>query len=152
MAINFDKFAQEGKSFVKNLAERLGHPDEIRSTGIVLRAVMHTLRDRLTISEAMDLLAQLPMFLKGVYADNWTYRERPTGIRTLEEFTEEVERHQDMFGENRFDWQMSTKEIVHIVLSELNRYISGGEIRHIMSQLPEDIKQLVEESFEYNRR
>jgi uncharacterized protein (DUF2267 family) len=151
MAIHFDKFAQEGNTFIKNLAERLGHPDEIPGTGIVLRAVMHTLRDRLTISEAMDMLAQLPMFLKGIYADNWTYRERPTEIRTLEEFTEEVKRHQDMYGENRFDWQMPTKEIVHIVLSELSQYISDGEIRHILSQLPEDIRHLVEESFEYNR-
>jgi len=151
MAIHFDKFAQEGNTFVRNLAERLDHPDEIHRTGIILRAVMHTLRDRLTISEAMDMLAQLPMFLKAIYADNWTYREKPTHIRTLEEFTEEVKRHQDMYGENRFDWQMPTKEMVHIVLSELSQYISGGEIRHILSQLPEDIRHLVEESFEYNR-
>lgn len=151
MAISFDKFAQEGNRFINNLATRLDHPDETTRTGILLRAVLHTLRDRLTISEAMDMLAQLPMFMKGIYADNWTYRERPTGIRTLEEFTEEVKRHQNMYGENRFDWEMPTKDMVHIVLSELSQYISEGETRHILSQLPEDIRQLIEESMEHKR-
>jgi uncharacterized protein (DUF2267 family) len=75
MAINFNKYAEEGNLFVKNLAKSFGHPDEIGPTGIVLRAVLHTLRDRITISESLSLIAQLPMFLKAVYVDTWKFRE-----------------------------------------------------------------------------
>ncbi len=146
MAINYEKYAKDGNSFLKNLASRLGHEDEIQRTGIILRAVLHTLRDRLTVSEGMDLMAQLPMFLKMVYVEDWTYREKPTQINTLDEFIEEVKRHQDRYGEFRFDWDIHTIDIVHIVLEELSPYVSQGETRHILSQLPEEIKQLVEES------
>ncbi len=146
MAINYDKFAQEGNKFLKNLAARLGHQEEIQRTGIILRAVLHTLRDRLTVSEAMDLMSQLPMFLKVVYVEDWTYREKPTRINTLNEFTEEVKRHQDKYGEFRFDWEIHTADIVHTVLESLKPYVSEGETRHILSQLPEEIKQLVEVS------
>ncbi|MFW6371011.1 MAG: DUF2267 domain-containing protein [Bacteroidota bacterium] len=146
MAINYEKYAKDGNRFLKTLAARLGHEEEIQRTGIILRAVLHTLRDRLTVSEAMDLMAQLPMFLKIVYVEDWTYREKPSKINTLQEFTEEVKRHQDRYGENQFDWEMHTIDIVHTVLEELSPYISEGETRHILSQLPEEIKHLVEES------
>ena len=146
MAIHFEKYAQEGKQFLRHLAQKLGHEEEIQRTGIILRAVVHTLRDRLTVSEGMHLMAQLPMFLKIVFVDEWAFREKPTNIHTIEEFTEEVKRHQNRYGENRFDWNMPTVDIVHTVLHELRPYISEGETRHIMAQLPEEIKQLVEES------
>jgi uncharacterized protein (DUF2267 family) len=146
MAINYDRYAQEGNSFLKQLAKKLGHEEEIQRIGIILRAVLHTLRDRLTVGEAMDLMAQLPMFLKTVYVEDWTYREKPSGIQTLEEFTEEVKRRQDQYGEYTFDWDISTHDIIHNVLEELSPYISKGETRHILSQLPEEIKKLVEDS------
>ena len=92
MAINFDKFAQEGNLFLKELAQQLGHPQEHARTGIILRAVLHTLRERITISESFNMLAQLPMFLKGIYVDNWKYSEKPVRINTKGEFFEEKAR------------------------------------------------------------
>lgn len=146
MVINYEKYAQDGNRFIKNLAQRLGHEEELQQTGIILRAVLHTLRDRLTVSEGMDLMAQLPMFLKSVYVENWTYRDKPTPINTLDEFTEEVKKLQERYGESRFDWDIHTIDIVHIVLEEMSPYISEGETRHILSQLPEEIQHMVEES------
>jgi uncharacterized protein (DUF2267 family) len=37
----------------------------------VLRAVLHNLRDRLTINEAADLGDQLPMLIRGIYYEAW---------------------------------------------------------------------------------
>ncbi len=56
MSLNFQKYAQEGQSFINDLAKELGHPEEVARTGIVLRAVLHTLRERITISESFHLL------------------------------------------------------------------------------------------------
>ena len=142
MAINFEKYAQEGNLFLKKLAGELGHPDEHGRTGIVLRAVMHTLRDRLTVSESLHLLSQLPMFLKAVYVDNWKYREKPVGYKSIEEFTNAVEEHQEQYGEQEFSWSKSTEEIVKIVLHELGTYISRGELENIMAQMPEELEEL----------
>ncbi len=148
MALNFDKYAQDANGFIKHLAEHLGHPGETSTTGRILRAILHTLRDRLTISESLDLLSQLPMFLKAVYVENWKYREKPTGINTIETFTGAVEKHQDEYGENDFAWSKSTREIIHITLHELSVYISPGESNHIVAQLPEDLKEMFREGLE----
>ncbi|MFW5822923.1 MAG: DUF2267 domain-containing protein [Tangfeifania sp.] len=146
MALHFDKYAKEGNEFVNHLSAKLGHPNEVGRTGIILRAVLHTLRDRLTVSESLDLLAQLPMFLKAVYVENWKYLEKPTSIATLDEFTEEVKKHQDQYGEYEFSWEKPTKEIVAIVLNELGKYITEGETRHILAQLPKDLEAFFSEN------
>jgi len=140
MALNFDKYAQEGNEFINNLATKLGHPQEIARTGIILRAVMHTLRDRLTISESLHLLAQLPMFLKAVYVENWKYIEKPVRFTTLDDLTDEVKKYQDNYGESEFNWEMHTKDIVRTVLEELGKFISKGESEHIKAQLPQELE------------
>lgn len=146
MALNFDKYAQEGNLFLKTLAKNLGHHDETGRTGIILRAVLHTLRDRITISESLNLLSQLPMFLKGIYVDNWKYMEQPLGIRKVEDFTKEVEKHQDQYGEYEFSWDESTEDIVKTVLRELGTYISRGEFEDIMAQLTAELEVMFRES------
>lgn len=142
MAINFDKYAEEGKLFVNNLAEELGHPEEISRTGIVLRAVMHSLRERITISESLHFLSQLPMFLKAIYVDQWKYREKPLDLNTVEDFKEEVKQHQMQYGEQEFSWSKSTEEIIRIVFAELNTYVTEGEFEDIIAQMPKDLKGL----------
>ena len=145
MALNFNKYAEEGNLFVKNLAKNLGHPNETGRTGIVLRAVLHTLRERITISESFNMMAQLPMFLKAIYVDNWKYREKPIRL-DKEEFLKEVERHQNQYGEYEFSWEKSTEDIVKLVIKELSSYIAKGEFEDIMAQLPEDIETMFRES------
>lgn len=149
MALNFDKYAHEGNSFMKALASNLGHPDEIGRCGIILRAVLHTLRERLSIGESLNLVAQLPMFLKGIYVDSWEYSEKPVDIRTKEEFYDEVERYQDQYGEQRFDWQISTAGIVDIVFETLRKYISAGEFEDIVTQMPKALKELFSEKVKH---
>lgn len=144
MALNFNKYAQEGNEFLNKLAKDLGHPEEIGRAGIILRSVLHTLRDRITISESFNILSQLPMFLKAVYVEQWKYHDRPETYRKLEDFKNEVKKHQEQFGEQAFDWEMHTEEIIKTVLNRLKEdYINQGELEDIMSQLPEELEELV---------
>ncbi len=66
MAIKFDKNTQEGNTFINQLAENLGHPEEKCRTGILLKAVLHAWRHQITISESLHLLSLMPSFLKAV--------------------------------------------------------------------------------------
>ncbi len=52
----------------------------------VLRAVLHALRDRLTVAETVDLGAQLPMLIRGLYYEGWTPNDKPLRERTREKF------------------------------------------------------------------
>lgn len=146
MALNFEKYAQEGSHFVNNLAKDLGHPEEKARTGIVLRSVLHAIRERLTVSESLHILSQLPMFLKSIYVDNWKYREKPLGLNTTEDLLKEVENYQEQYGESDFDWNKTTAEIVQIVLRALGAFISEGEFRHIIAQMPEQLAEFLSKS------
>lgn len=143
MALHFDKYAQETNVFIKNLAKKLGHPDELNKTERLLKAVLHALRDRITIQESLDMIAQLPMLLKAIYVENWSYTEKPLRLQTMEEFTQYVEKKQHQYGEQDFDWKKSTAELIKIVIGELHaNYISTGEIQDIIDQLPVELKSL----------
>ncbi|GAB3531384.1 hypothetical protein GCM10027443_13510 [Pontibacter brevis] len=151
MAINFDKFAQEGKEYLNTLAADLGHPEEKGQTAILLRAVLHTLRERITISESLNLLEQLPMFLKGIYVEQWKYREKPLKFDSIEEFKNAVKQEQAKIGERQFDWGQSTEDLIKMVLTSLGtRYLSEGQLEHIAKQVPEEIRDLFPVEVESN--
>ncbi|MFW6043972.1 MAG: DUF2267 domain-containing protein [Marinilabiliaceae bacterium] len=144
MGIHFNKYAEEGNAFINHLAKNLGHPKETSRTSIILRAVLHAFRDRITIAESFNLLSQLPMFIKAIYVEGWKYREHPVKFNK-EEFLEEIKRHQDQLGENEFPWKESTEEIVKTVINELRTFVSKGEIDDILAQLPDDFRELFRE-------
>lgn len=146
----FDKFAQEGNEFLHELAKDLGHPEELDKTMILLRACLHTLRDRITIGESFDLLSQLPLVLKGVYTEHWKYRETPKKYSTYDEFINAIKEEQRLHGETEFDWPESTEELTNTVFSTLHRrYLSEGQLEHIINNLPKEIQEHLREVVEH---
>lgn len=143
MANYFDKFAQEGNEYLNQLARDMGHPDEVGQTYILLRAVLHTVRDRIHISESLHMLSQLPMFLKGVFVEHWKYREQPLQFQTLEEFKTAVKQDQENHGEQQFNWPQHTEELISMVLTSLGtRYLTEGQLQHIATQMPKEVQHL----------
>lgn len=144
--VKFDKFAQEANEFINELSAELGHEDNQEQTLIVLRSVLHAIRDRITIGESFNVLAQLPLILKGIYVEDWKYHDKPNKIRDLEGFKNDIKSRQEKYGETQFDWEMSTEEIVSKTIGKLRRYLDKGQLRHIEDQLPAEIKPLVHEA------
>ena len=143
MALNFDKFARDGNEFLNDLAEKLNHPESKGQVSIILRSVLHTLRDRITIPQSFNLMAQFPLFLKAVYVDQWKYQEKPEKIQSMREFCDLVKQEQKKFGERDFNWKMATEEIVKVVIEAIAlRYVSAGEIEEVVGELPQELKPL----------
>lgn len=147
MSFNINKFAQEGFTFIHELSDELGHPGEDEATSRLLRSVLHVLRDRITISENLDVLAQLPMFLKAVYVEQWKYREKPLKFETMEEFCARVKEEQAGMGEKYFQWNESTEELILRTFSALKKYLSEGAAKHVLDQMPKEIKERLEPEF-----
>ena len=67
MLLNFRKFADTAEAFLKDLADRLGTPDDRDRAARIFRNVIHLLRDQITTQESVHLIAQLPhVFQSGV--------------------------------------------------------------------------------------
>lgn len=143
----FDKYAQEGNEFLHTLAVDLGHPEELDTTMIILKSTLHTLRDRITIGESFDLLAQLPLVLKGVYVEHWKYSDKPPQeYNKFNDFKNHIKKEQELHGETEFSWTEPTEEIVQTVINSLNkRYFSDGQLDHVMKNLPKDIVEHLQE-------
>lgn len=144
MSFNINKFAQEGFTFVNELSNELGHPGENEATARLLRSVLHVMRDRITMSENLDVIAQLPMFLKAVYVEQWKYREKPLKFESMEEFCNQVKEHQSRMGEREFNWNEPTDVLVLRTFRALRKYLTQGAAGHILDQMPKEIKEALE--------
>lgn len=102
----------------------------------VLRAVLHTLRDRLTPDEAVNLAAELPMLVRGFYYENWKPSVTPKILRTLAEFLREIPLlpHPD----ETFD----AEKAVRSVFLMLDHRVSAGEIHDVRHMLPQEVRSL----------
>lgn len=111
------------------------HPQQAYS---VLRAVLHTLRDRLTVGEAADLGAQLPTLVRGFYYEGWRPVGHPAKIRHKEEFLQHVKQLYPGLSQD------DPERAVRAVFRLLAGHVSGGELRQVKDQLPADIRSLWE--------
>lgn len=129
----FDQSLETTKEWLQEVQEQMGLDDEQRAFR-VMRAVLQTLRDRLTIEEAVQFAAQLPMLLQGVYYHGWTPAGKPVKIRSREEFLDRVAE-----GLLR---QHDPEEACRIVFRVLEQRMPGGEIEDVKRILPGPIRDL----------
>lgn len=143
MALNFDKMANEGNQFIKELAGQLGYPEDTSRAGRVLRSILHALRDQLTPEESLQLLAQLPMFLKAVYVENWRSQEKKERIKSLEEFFDKIRSLDQPSAANDFASDDEIDRACSVVLMSLRKYVSLGELEDIKAILSKELKPLL---------
>ena len=146
MALDFDKFATKGNTFIKELAKELGDPKDTARAGRLLRSVLHALRDQLTVEENIQLLAQLPMFLKAVYTDSWSLHTHSKKARHLHEFYNVVRKHDQQAVNQDFKSDDDVDQAVAIVFLVLRKNISLGELEDIKAVLPKDLKILLSDA------
>jgi uncharacterized protein (DUF2267 family) len=102
----------------------------------VLRAVLHALRDRLTVDVAVSLGAQLPMLVRGFYYEGWRPAGTPVKYRHKNEFLERV-------GDLCRGLDESQRETaVRAVFRLLAAHVTGGELTHVRDQLPPELRSL----------
>ena len=87
MSLDFEKKG-EGNEFVRLVAEEL--EVSVDKAGRIIRAVFHALRNRLSHEESFQLLAQLPVSLKGVYVDGWRFNKDFHRISYINDFLDGV--------------------------------------------------------------
>ena len=131
----FDTTVQKTNLWLKDLMQELGWEQKQKAYD-ALRAVLHALRDRLTIPEVAQLGAQFPMLLRGIYYEGWDPSYKPLRVRHKEDF---LTRIQQAF---RADDLIDPEEIARAVFKVMESRVSEGEIQDVESTLPAELREL----------
>ena len=134
-AVSFDRTVQKSRQWLQELCKDLGWHDEHRAY-LALRAVLHGLRDRLTVEEVSQLGAQLPMLIRGFYYEGWKPRKIQPRNRHKDVFLKEI-----WMAMGRPD-DIDIEPITNAVFCLLCNKVSEGELRDIVSILPRELKKL----------
>lgn len=121
--------------WLKELMGELGIEDRQRAYR-VLRAVLHALRDRLSVDEAAKFGAQLPMLVRGFYYEGWHPAGTPMKIRHREAFLAHVrERLRDAP-------EMDIEQATRAAFTVIARHVTSGEIDQVVHSLPRDVREM----------
>lgn len=125
---------QQTQVWLKELRDASDLADE-QEAYAVLRGVLHQLRDRLTPQEAIDLGAQLPLIVRGVWYEGWTPSRAPEKVRTQERFFEELAVR---LAPHPVDVERAARDVFAL----LAQHCDPGEIKDVIAQLPGQLKDL----------
>jgi uncharacterized protein (DUF2267 family) len=132
----FARSIQKTDIWLKQAARELKWRDK-HKTYIALRAVLHAMRDRVTNREAVQLGAQLPTVIRGIYYEGWTLPDKPMRDRTKYSFLSEI---QKSFGKISVP-DVDTAAVARGILRLLSAKISEGEIDDIRAVLPRTLAE-----------
>jgi uncharacterized protein (DUF2267 family) len=137
----FETTLQKTNSWVKEVNDRL-HWDNHHKAYHGLRAVLHALRDRLPLMEAVHLGSQLPMLVRGFYYEGWKPSSTPVKVKTLQQFYELVQQN---FTSDR---NVNPTRLTEAVMGVLAANVSPGELHKLRSIFPDHLKPLWPETTE----
>ena len=130
-----ERTVQKTHEWVHAVQRELTGMDERRAY-TALRAVLHSLRDRLTLDEIAQFGAQLPTFVRGVYYEGWDPTHTPLRKRDAESFLAQI---RATFEKTRP--AVDPKTVATAVFRVIQSRISPGEVEDIKGLLPARIRQ-----------
>jgi uncharacterized protein (DUF2267 family) len=130
-----DHMVQTAADWIDQVSDYLGCDSE--HGYLALRAGLHALRDRMPAGEAIQLGAQLPTLIRGIYYEGWSPKHVPIKVRNREEFYDLVRR-----PFHAMDLSVDPERIAIAVFELLSTRVSQGEVDDVISTLPASIKDL----------
>jgi uncharacterized protein (DUF2267 family) len=132
----FEHVNQQGIAWVTDMMVQLQTTDSHQGLH-ALRAGLQALRDRLTVEEAAQLSAQLPVVVRGLFFDGWHPAGKPLRIRHRAEFLALV---REKYAPRS---DLAAEDIVKATFRVLRGHVSEGELTDIMMTLPGEIVDVV---------
>ena len=130
-----DTTVQKTYAWINEVSEELGGLSR-REAYHVLRGMLHVLRDRLSIDEAVQLGAQLPMLVRGFYYEGWDPSRTPVKLRR-EEFVGRFAQEAGLAD------LAPAEEVLQAAARTLRRHVTEGEYEDVLVSLPEQLRELL---------
>jgi uncharacterized protein (DUF2267 family) len=132
----FDTTLQETNGWLRAIMEELDWDDRQRAYE-ALRGTLHALRDYLTVDEAAQLAAQLPMLVRGIYYEGWDPSRVPVEGRSREDFLRRVAAEIV-----RANPGLHPEPAARAVLRVVAGRVSAGEVEDVRGMLPKEVRGL----------
>jgi uncharacterized protein (DUF2267 family) len=133
---SLDHAPQVFAEWLNELCDDLGFPKP--RAYMLLRETLHAIRDFLTVDEAANLAAQLPVLVRGVYFQGWNPSETPAKPRSK---TDLIERIASRFEKEPLE---EPDLAVAAVIDLLRRHVSWGEFQQVKHAMRKPAQQLWE--------
>jgi len=142
MALNFNQFAADGNTFLKEYTKQMNLGTDTKKAGRILSSILHALRDVISTQESLQLISQLPMFLKAVYVNGWT-NHKTKKIKTMTDFIDLVRKYDGVSSVNDLASDELAENYIDTTFIVLRQYISLGELEDLRSSLPKELKSMI---------
>jgi uncharacterized protein (DUF2267 family) len=103
---------------------------------LLLRETLHAIRDLLTVNEAADLAAQLPVLVRGIFFEGWSPAAMPIRSRSKADLLARVA---SKFGKAPLP---DPERAVMAVLDLLRRHVSAGEMAQVRQAMRKPIREM----------
>lgn len=131
-----DHAPQVVAEWLDQLQEEVGWVDRTK-VYVLLRETLRALRDFLTVDEATDLAAHLPLLIRAIYLEGWVPTRRPGHLRDVEIFLQRV--HRPFLR----DTPMVIPEVAaQAVMQVLGRQISLSELNQLGVVMRHSLQEL----------
>lgn len=131
-----DRSVEQAHIWVNDVAAAFGTDDRHLAYRI-LRAVLHALRDRITVEESAQLAAQLPLLVRGIYYEGWRPATVPHAYHDRETFLGRIANDASLDGMTEASYACEA------AMATLRRHVSEGEIEDVMAIMPAELRDLL---------
>ena len=131
-----DRSVEKTYEWLRDLRSELGDACSRQQAYSILRGVLQTLRDRLTVDEAVEFASQLPQQVRGVYFEGWEPSKVPLKF-DREEFLSNVESAATLPDDVR------PADAVRATGRVLQQRVDSGELRDVLTSLPRDLRAVL---------
>ncbi|HEY9005756.1 MAG TPA: DUF2267 domain-containing protein [Ohtaekwangia sp.] len=137
----FEAHEVEARKFVGQVAAEMNQPEDHQTVMRVMTSVFHAIRDVITVEESLHLIAQLPLYIKGLYVTEWHLGEKKK-MKDKDDFIESLLLKNDKTGALDFGTDEKALTRTKAVIKVLKRKVSPGLIEKLIAQFPADLKDL----------
>lgn len=125
-----DRTVAKAYEWLERLCRELGTEDR-QHAYVVLRAVLHSVRDRIGPEVSVHLAAQLPLLVRGIFYEGWVPDRTPLKL-TLAEFEERVRKEAKLADAEAAE--QATRAVFMVLWDEL----APGTMDHVIAVLPSE--------------
>ena len=131
----FDTTVQDTNRWLALLLEKIGGHDKHRAY-LILRAALHTLRDRMEVNSVAHFSAQMPILLRGIFYEGWDPSRIPSKERHASEFLDHF-RSQLPLG-----MALNADHAIRCAFGVIWEMIDPREVEKIIRRRPFELREL----------